>query len=130
MIYTNSQSLSRVIKRVLCVSEEFWNVIELKTYKLLPFLSKVEFKITWDINNSKNDENDRTVNLNAEYEKIYFFNKRVFNGYITRYLGILNEGLPMYKNECFNSLKMNKEDILKGFMVTNKEKEELKNMLF
>ena len=36
MIYTNSQSLSRVIKRVLCVSEEFWNVIELKQYKLLP----------------------------------------------------------------------------------------------
>lgn len=130
MIYTNSQSLSRVIKRVLCVSEEFWNVIELKTYKLLPFLSKVEFKITYDINNSKNDENDKTININAEYNKIYFFNKRVFNGYITKYLGILNEGLPMYKNECFESLKMEKQDILKGFMITNKEKEELKNMLF
>ena len=42
MIYTNSQSLARVIKRVLCVSEEFWNVINLKTYLLLPFLSMAE----------------------------------------------------------------------------------------
>ena len=130
MIYTNSQSLSRVIKRVLCVSEEFWNVIDLKTYKLLPFLSKVEFKITNEINDSKNNENDKTIKEDTEYFKKYFLNKRVFNGYITRYLGVLNEDLPMYKNECFESLKMNKKDILNGFMITNKEKEELKNMLF
>lgn len=130
MIYTNSQSLSRVIKRVLCVSEEFWNVLELKQYRLLPFLSKVTFKITYDINNSKNDENDRTIDLNAAYETIRFFNKRVYNGYITKYLGILNDNLPMYKMESYNSLKMEKADILKGFMITIKEKEELKNMLF
>lgn len=130
MIYTNSQSLSRVIKRVLCVSEEFWNVIELKQYFFLPFLSKVTFKITYDINNSKNDENDKTIDINASYETIRFFNKRVYNGYITKYLGILNEGLPMYKMETYKGLKMEKSDILKGFMITNKEKEELKNMLF
>ena len=130
MIYTNSQSLSRVIKRVLCVSEEFWNVIDLKTYKLLPFLSKVEFKITFDIINSKNDENDKTLDKNAVYETKYFFNRRVFNGYITRYLGILNENLPMYDMTMYESLKMEKQDVLKGFMITNKEKEELKNMLF
>lgn len=130
MIYTNSQSLSRVIKRVLCVSEEFWNVIKLKTYKLLPFLSKVEFKITYDINNSKNDENDKNININAEYEKVFFFNKRVFNGYITKYLGVLNDDLPLYKMECYNSLKMDKKDILNGFMITSKEKEDLKNTLF
>lgn len=130
MIYTNSQSLSRVIKRVLCVTEEFWNVIELKNYKLIPFLSKVEFKITYEINDSKNNENDKTINENVEYFKKYFFNKRVFNGYITRYLGVLNEDLPYYKNECYTSLKMEKKDILNGFMITNKEKEELKELLF
>lgn len=130
MIYTNSQSLARVIKRVLCVSEEFWNVIKLKTYFLLPFLSKVEFKITNDIIGSKNDENDKKTDLNAEYETVYFFNKRVFNGYITKYLGALKEGLPYYKCETYNSLKMSKSDIMKGFIVSNKEKEELKEMLF
>ena len=130
MIYTNSQSLSRVIKRVLCVSEEFWNVIELKTYKLLPFLSKVQFKITNDIIGSKNNENDKTEDLNAEYETVYFFNKRVFNGYITKYLGELNRNLPYYECETYNSLRMSKKDIMKNFIVSNKEKEELKEMLF
>lgn len=130
MIYTNSQSLSRVIKRVLCVSEEFWNVIELKQYKLLPFLSKTTFKITTDIVGSKNDENDRVVDNKAEYVSERFFNKRVYNGYITKYLGALNEDLPMYQTIPYESLKMAKKDILKGFMIPNQEKEELKNMLF
>lgn len=130
MIYTNSQSLARVIKRVLCVSEEFWNVINLKTYLLLPFLSKVEFKITNDIVGSKNDENDKKTDLNAEYQTIFFLNKRVFNGYITKYLGALKDGLPYYKCENYDGLKMSKEDIMRGFIVSNKEKEELKEMLF
>ena len=130
MIYTNSQSLSRVIKRVLCVSEEFWNVTKLKTYLLLPFLSKVEFKITNDIISSKNDENDKRENPNYEYETVYFLNKRVFNGYITKYLGALNKDLPYYDCDNFNSLKMSKQDIMKGFIISNKEKEELKEMLF
>ena len=130
MIYTNSQSLARVIKRVLCVSEEFWNVIELKRYKLLPFLSKVEFKITTDIIGSKNSENEKYEDNRAIYEKIYFLNKRVFNGYITKYLGALKDGLPYYNSQNYESLKMTKQDIMKGFIISNKEKEELKEMLF
>lgn len=130
MIYTNSQSLSRVIKRVLCVSEEFWNVVELKQYLLLPFLSKCTFKITTDINTSKNNENSQSNDVNAEYVTTRFFNKRTYSGYITKYLGALNEGLPLYPTKTFRSLKMEKEDILKGFMISNKEKEELKEMLF
>lgn len=130
MIYTNSQSLSRVIKRVLCVSEEFWNVVELKQYFLLPFLSKVTFKITTDIMYSKNNENDLSEDMNAVYETVRFFNKRVYNGYITRYLGELNKGLPAYNQGQYESLKMNKSDILKGFMISNQEKEELKSMVF
>lgn len=129
IIYTNSQSLSRVIKRVLCVSEEFWNVIELKQYFLLRFLSKTTFKITYDINNSKDNENSRD-DFRADYVTDRFFNKRVFNGYITRYLGELNRDLPFYESGTYDSLKMHKSEIIKGFMVTNQEKEELKEMLF
>lgn len=130
MIYTNSQSLSRVIKRVLCVSEEFWNVVELKQYKLLPFLSKVTFKITTDINTSKNNENDLRQDINAEYETVRFLNKRVYRGYITKYLGELNKELKFYNKGQFTDLKMDKQDIIKGFMISNSEKEELKEMLF
>lgn len=130
MIYTNSQSLSRVIKRVLCVSEEFWNVIELKQYFLLPFLSKTTFKITNDIIGSKNSENDLKEDVNAEYVTDRFFNKRVYNGYITKYLGELNKDLPFYNQGQYESLKMKKSEIINGFMISNKEKEELKEMLF
>lgn len=130
MIYTNSQSLSRVIKRVLCVSEEFWNVTLLKQYLLLPFLCKVEFKITTDITSSKNNENDLNYDNNAEYVRERFFNKRPYRGYITKYLGALNEGLPFYYDDTYTCLKMSRNEILKGFMVTNKEKEELKEVDF
>lgn len=130
MIYTNSQSLSRVIKRVLCVSEEFWNVIELKQYLLLPFLSKTTFKITTDIVGSKNNENDLKEDLSATYITDRFFNKRVYNGYITKYLGALKKDLPYYQCATYSSLKMDKKDIMKGFLISNQEKEELKEMLF
>ena len=130
MIYTNSQSLSRVIKRVLCVSEEFWNVIELKQYFLLRFLSKTTYKITYDINNSKNNENEKIEDLRADYVTDRFFNKRVFDGYITKYLHELLKDLPYYNKGTFTSLKMSKEEILRGFRVTLKEKEDLKLMEF
>lgn len=130
MIYTNSQSLSRVIKRVLCVSEEFWNVIELKQYLLLPFLSRTTFKITTDIVGSKNNENDLKEDLGATYVTDRFFNKRVYNGYITKYLGALKKDLPYYQCETYSGLKMDKSDIMKGFIISSKEKEELKEMLF
>lgn len=130
MIYTNSQSLSRVIKRLLCVSEEFWNVIEYKNLFLLPFITKVKFKITNDIQSSKNDENDKTVKENVEYKNIYFLNKRTYRGYISKYLKSLNDELPYYNMESYNSLAMNKKDILHNFNITKSEKEKLKNMEF
>ena len=107
MIYTNSQSLSRVIKRVLCVSEEFWNVLDFKPKLLLfPFLSKVKFKITYDIESSKSNENDKHEKDYIDYQTILFFNKRVFNSYITKYLGALNDNLDYYKMSTYNSLSM------------------------
>lgn len=129
-IYTNSQSLSRVIKRVLCVSEEFWNVYELKKYLLLPFLSKTSIKVTYDVSSSKNDENSLKEDINADYLTFRFFNKRVFRGYSTRYLCMLNENLPRYPNVGFNSLLVQRNDIIRSFNVSSIQKEELKNIEF
>lgn len=131
MIYTNSQSLSRVIKRLLTISEEFWNVIEFKPKLfLLPFLAKVKFKVTYDIESSKSTENDKTLKENVEYKTVYFFNKRVYNSYISKYLGKLLEDLPYYKMETYDSLLMNKKDIMKSFNITKEEKEKLLKMEF
>ena len=131
MIYTNSQSLSRVIKRVLCVSEEFWNVLDFKPKLfLLPFLSKVKFKITYDIEGSKASENEKEEKKYIDYSTVIFFNKRVFNSYITKYLGALNKDLDFYKMSTYTDLLMTKKDILRSFNVTKEQKEDLINMEF
>lgn len=128
MIYTNSQSLSRIIKRVLCISEEFWNVVDLK--KLLCFI-RVEFKITTDIRNSKDSENSQIdENFKYEYYTKWFTSFRVYKAYHTKYLEELNKELPLYDKGCWNGLKMAKKDIIDGFIITQEEKEELKRMIF
>lgn len=131
MIYTNSQSLSRVIKRVLCVSEEFWNVLDFKPKLfLLPFLAKVRFKITYDIESSKFTENQKEEKYYVDYSTVIFFNKRVFNSYITKYLGQLNKNLDYYKMHTYDNLLMSKKDILRSFNITKEEKQELQSMEF
>ena len=128
MIYTNSQSLSRIIKRVLCISEEFWNIINLKNFL---FWTIVDIKITTEIAGSKEAENSfGDFNSNADFIRKIFLHKKVFNGYNNKYLESLNDGLPYYSIGEYDSITMNKKDILAGFMVTNEEKEELKHMLF
>ena len=101
MIYTNSQSLSRIIKRVLVISEEYWNVDSLKH---ILWWTIVWFKITYDVESSKSDENKKD-NMKADYFRKIFLHNKVFNGYFNKYLGALNEGLPYYDQGQFNSLK-------------------------
>lgn len=128
MIYTNSQSLSRVIKRVLCVSEEFWNVLKLKHIFGITY---VKYIIRTDISTGKDNEN-KNISNEEDYDiyRDFYFNKWVFNGYITKYLNALNDDLPMYKCRNYKSLKMPKNFILNGFMVSLAEKEELKKQTF
>lgn len=128
MIYTNSQSLSRVIKRVLCVSEEFWNVLKLKHIFGITY---VKYIIRTDISTGKDNENKSISNEeNYDIYRDFYFNKWVFNGYITKYLNALNDDLPMYKCRNYKSLKMPKNFILNGFMISQAEKEELKKQTF
>lgn len=129
-IYTNSQSISRVIKRVLNVSEEFWNVEELKQYKLLPMLSKCKIKIAYDVSTYANHENSKTETISFDYITQLFFNKRVYRGYCTKYLNALNDGLELYHNEGYNSLLISKKDIISNFNVSRETKEELLKLDF
>jgi len=125
MIYTNSQSLSRIIKRILCVTEEFMNVISKVDFL---FWSIMSFKLTYDIVSSKNDENNEK--FDSDYVTKVFLKKRVYEGYNTKYLGEFNDNLPRYNKGCYNSLKMSKKDILAGFIISREEKEDLKRQLF
>ena len=121
-IYTNSQSLSRVIKKVLCVSEEFWNVISLKFY--LGIIGRVIFRVSYDMEDSKKSEN-MTDYYDDEVVKKWFINKKIFRSYDTKYLKALNDGLPLYDGGIWESLTVPKKEILGNFLITKKEKDEL-----
>lgn len=128
MIWTNSQSISRIIKRVLCVSEEFWNILDNRKFFNLYY--RLDFAITTNIVASKSTENDLVDNPNIEYYRKRFFCKKVNSSYLSKYLNQLNEDLPKYHISQWNSMLIPKIDILKGFIVSKEEKEELKKMLF
>jgi len=128
MIWTNSQSISRIIKRILCVSEEFWNIIENK--KFFGLWYRLDFAITTNIVASKSTENDLIDNPNINYYRKRFWCKKVNNSYLSKYLNELNSNLPIYNIQQWNSMLVEKRDIIKGFIVSKQEKEELKNMLF
>lgn len=128
MIWTNSQSISRIIKRVLCVSEEFWNIINKKT--ILGLYYRMDFAITTNIVASKTTENDLIDNPNIEYYRKRFFCNKVNNAYISKYLNELNANLPIYNIQQWESMLVEKRDIMRGFIVSREEKEELKRMIF
>lgn len=127
MIYTNSQSLSRIIKRVLVISEEYWNILELKN--MFHFFIRVKFKVTNDIKGSKDFEN-LEEDLRSEIVTKWFIKKRAYETYESKYFGMLNKDLPLYSIGNYESVLMNKEDIIKGFIIPFGVKEELKNQVF
>ena len=126
MIYTNSQSISRIIKRVLCISEEYWNIISL--WKFLPFICRLKFKITYDIKYSK--ENENTINNEEKIVVKWFLKKRVYNAYDSKYLNVLKEDTPMYNKGTWTDLKMTKKEILENYIIDKKEKERLNKLEF
>lgn len=126
MIYTNSQSISRIIKRVLCVSEEYWNVISM--WKFIPIFNRVKFKITYDMKSSKESEN--IIDDRQEIVIKWFNKKKVYEAYDTKYLGELKKGLEMYNKGQWTSKRMTKQEILENFIVSKEEKERLKNLEF
>ena len=128
MIWTNSQSISRIIKRVLCVSEEFWNIIG--KISVLKLYYRLDFAITTNIVASKSTENDLIDNPNIEYYRKRFWCKKVNNAYLSKYLNQLNNNLPKYDISQWNSMLIEKRDIIRGFIVSREEKEELKRMIF
>ena len=125
-IYTNSQSLSRIIKRVLCISEEYWNVISLWTF--LPFVCRVKFKVTYDIETSKKEEN--IVNKESRVVVKWFFKKRVFEAYDSKYLKVLKSIGKTYNKGTYDSLQMSKEEILNNFIMSKEDKEKLNKLEF
>lgn len=60
-IYTNSQSQSRIIKRVLCLGEEYWTIT---SFRILFGFVIMHIRITFDMHNNLESNNGNT---NVDY---------------------------------------------------------------
>lgn len=125
MIYTNSQSISRIIKKILVVTEEYWDIIDYKCY--FGKLCRVDFRISYDLISSNETSAASRMNEdeNVDYYRKWFFSKKPFNAYDTKYLGELNENLPVYNRGQWTSKRMTREQIMDNFIITQNEKDDL-----
>jgi hypothetical protein len=121
-IYCNSQSLSRIIKRVLVVSEVYYNI---QSYIKIFGYSFCNYKITWDLAAGNETKNVNENIADIEYKTRIFKSKKVYRMYYTKYLKGLLDKAEKYKNEQWDSLIMKYEDIMHMFFPTDEEKKEL-----
>lgn len=119
-IFCNSQSISRIIKRVLIITESFWNIISSR--KILGFII-TKYNIFYDVPSKDYTIIDETID-NAL--RIFKANK-VYNMYETKYLKGLLDNSITYNNIMWNKKVMDYDDIMFNFFPTNEEREELKN---
>jgi hypothetical protein len=124
VIMTNSQSLSRIIKRVLVVTEEYWNIQTF--HKFLGWVF-VTYKLTWDLSAGNETKIVNDVIAEIEYSSRLFRCNKVFKAYNDKYLaGMKEKGIP-YKNVMWKDLVMNYDTIMNTFFPTEEEKTELRN---
>ena len=106
-IYTNSQSISRIIKRVLVLSEEFWKIT--KVWKLF-FIGVTFYEIFFDTAQIKEDETKVSYQESNKAIKIFFL-KKLYKKYDTKYLRAYREhGIP-YDNVMWEDKILHYEDL-------------------
>jgi hypothetical protein len=123
-IYTNSQSLSRIIKRVLVVTQEYWRIIESK--KILWWVI-TDYELTWDLASGNETKVLSDDLVDREHIRIRFNAKRAYEAYDTKYLKGLKEKAKRYNNEMWTKLQMSYDEIMDCFFPTDYEKKELAN---
>ena len=107
-IFFDSQSMSRIIKKMRIIACERWQILwTFHLSKWIPFipLGITCYKICYDT------EEEQTSDLSNEL-RIKFFNTfRVSKAYDTRCLSALWENAKEFDNGAYNSLKMSYNDI-------------------
>lgn len=125
-IYTNSQSQSRIIKRVLCLGEEYWSII---SFRIILGFVIMHIRITYDMHNNLESNNGNT-NVDFTEKRVIFRIKKIGKMYDSKYLRHLQDNSRIYKTSMYDSLNLTKDDILFSFFPTNSEREKLKNQRY
>ena len=122
-IYINSQSQSRVIKRILVLAEEYREIRDFKIY--FNRFARIRVRRSWDM--SANLENGvMTDNIaDVEYYQKFFRIKKYGNMYDSKYLRFLQKDSANYPSKMFNSLQLDKETLLNSFFPSDNERKAL-----
>ena len=125
-IYTNSQSQSRIIKRVLCLGEEYWSII---SFRILFGIVFMRVRISYDMHNNLESNNGNT-NIDYIEKTIHFRIKKIGKMYDSKYGRRLQDDSKIYKTQMYDSLHLTKNELLYSFFPTDEEKEKLKKMRY
>lgn len=123
-IYIASQSQSRVIKRILVLVEEFWNIQSFR--KIFGFVI-ANIRCTWELSASLENGIMDDSRIDVDYFRRIYRLKNIGKRYDSKYLRYLQEDSPKYKSVMFDSLQLNKTDLLNSFFPSDQERKELLN---
>ena len=126
-IYIASQSQSRVIKRLLVLCEEYWNIQSFR--KIFGFVI-CRIRRSWELSASLESNASADLYTDCDYfTKIYRL-KKVGNMYDSKYLKYLQENARPYPCRMYNELQLSKNGLLNQFFPSEELKEHLKNMRY
>ena len=122
-IYICSQSQSRVIKRLIVLAEEYWDIRNFRIF--FGKLAMCNIRCTWDM--SANLENGLMSDdlIDVEYFRKFFRINKIGHLYDSKYLRNLQEGARLYPSHMFNSLLLNKQMLLNSFFPSSDERKDL-----
>ena len=126
-IFISSQSQSRVVKRVVVLSEEYNDIVSFHKIFRWAFL---KIRRTWDMSaNLENGVYNDSI-ADVEYYRKVINLKKVGKLYDSKYLRHLQDDSTSYPVLQFNSKTLSKEQLLYLFFPTIDEKKKLKNMRY
>lgn len=123
-IYICSQSQSRVIKRLVVLAEEYWDIRNFRVF--FGRIVMCNIRCTWDM--SANLENGimNDDNIDVDYFRKFFRLKKIGKMYDSKYLRHLQDNTPTYHTSMYdNSLLLDKDTLLNSFFPSSDERKNL-----
>lgn len=126
-IYINSQSQSRVIKRLLVLAEEYW---EIRNFRKIFGFGICNIRITWDM--AANLENGHFSNTSIDEDSMRRIVrlKKIGRSYDSKYLRELQKDSKHYESKLYDSMLLDKETLLNTFFPSNEERKRINDLRY
>ena len=126
-IYISSQSQSRIIKRLLVLAEEYWDI---QSFRKIFGFAFCNIRRSWEMSASLENGmiNDQIADVDY-FRRIYRI-KKIGNMYDSKYMRYLQENSKPYKINMYPSLQLTKDNLLSSFFPSVEEKDRLKRLRY